>query len=127
MIVPTDELPRTLFPVRDQETDQHLGALEGALDETIGLLERYGEDQWAGWLRTSRSRLATGDAYGLDHLLQAFGGMGSFNDLALMRANGHQIDPAHEGEVNDRLIKLRSDIWTEANALRQALNRGGQA
>jgi hypothetical protein len=47
--------------------------------------------------------------------------MGSFNDLALMRVNGHRIDPAQEGEVNDLLVRLRSDIWTEAIALRQAL------
>jgi hypothetical protein len=95
--------------------------MEGVLDQTIGLLEPYGEDQWAAWLRTSRRRLAAGDAYGLDHLLQAFGGMGSFNDLALMRANGHRIDPAQDGEVNDLLVRLRSDIWTEAIALRQVL------
>jgi hypothetical protein len=38
-----------------------------------------------------------------------------------MRANGHRIDPAQEGEVNDFLEGLRSDIWTEAIALRQAL------
>jgi hypothetical protein len=107
--------------MRDQEADLHLAALEGVLDETIGLLERYGEDRWAAWLRTSRRRLAAGDAYGLDHLLQAFGGMGSFNDLALMRVNGHWIDPAQEGEFNDLLVRLRSDIWTEAIALRQAL------
>jgi hypothetical protein len=107
--------------MRHQDADLHLAALEGLLDETIGLLERYGGDQWAVWLRTSRRRLAAGDAYGLDHLLRAFGGMGSFNDLALMRVNGHRIDPAQEGDVNDLLVRLRSDIWTEAMALRQAL------
>jgi hypothetical protein len=31
--------------MRDQDADLHLAALDGLLDETIGLLERYGEDQ----------------------------------------------------------------------------------
>jgi Domain of unknown function (DUF6966) len=87
--------------MRDQDADLHLEAVEDVLDETIGLLERYGEDQWAAWPRTSRRRLAAGDAYGLDHLLQAFGGMGSFNDLALMRANGAP-DPSGPGGGGQR-------------------------
>jgi hypothetical protein len=62
-----------------------------------------------------------GDVYGLDHLLQAFGGMGSVSDLLLMRVNGHRIDPSQEGEINELLARLRSGIWTEATALRHAL------
>jgi hypothetical protein len=38
-----------------------------------------------------------------------------------MRVNGYRIDPAQEGEVNDLLVRLRSDIWTEAMALCEAL------
>ena len=59
VIVPMGGLPHTP-PMRDQDAELHLAALEGLLDETIGLLERYGEDQWVVWLRTARRRLHTG-------------------------------------------------------------------
>jgi hypothetical protein len=45
-------------------------------------------ERLAGDLRTIRA----GDAYGLDHLLQAFGGMGSINDLVIHPVNGHRVD-----------------------------------
>jgi hypothetical protein len=105
----------------NQQADVHLVALESLLDETIALLKQHGEDHWAGWLRISRQRLAAGDAYGLDHLLSAFGGMGSFNDLVVMRLNGHRIDPSKEDDINERLARVRSEVWTEATALPQAL------
>jgi hypothetical protein len=105
----------------NQHADVHLVALESLLDEIIELLEQHGEDHWAGWLRTSRQRLAAGDASGLDHLLSAFGGTGSFNDLTVMRLNGHQIDSSKEDDINERLGRVRSEVWTEATALHQAL------
>ncbi|WP_040421928.1 DUF6966 domain-containing protein, partial [Actinopolymorpha alba] len=63
--------------------------------------------------------------YGLDHLLSAFGGMGSLNDLLVLRVNGHEINEAQEGAVNTRLAELRNAIWTETTAIRRTIGSSG--
>ncbi|WP_202805926.1 DUF6966 domain-containing protein, partial [Actinopolymorpha alba] len=85
------------------EVEARASRLANLLDEAVGLLEKHGESHWASWLATSRRRIAAGDTYGLDHLLSAFGGMGSLNDLLVLRVNGHEINEAQEGAVNTRL------------------------
>ncbi|OBF81137.1 hypothetical protein A5791_05660 [Mycobacterium sp. 852002-51163_SCH5372311] len=40
-------------------------------------------ERWAARLTASRRRIARGDPYGVNDLLAAFGGMGSFSDLYL--------------------------------------------
>ncbi|WP_026257851.1 DUF6966 domain-containing protein, partial [Actinopolymorpha alba] len=70
-------------------------------------------------------RIAAGDTYGLDHLLSAFGGMGSLNDLLVLRVNGHEINEAQEGAVNTRLDELLNAIWTEATAIRRTIGSSG--
>lgn len=62
-----------------------IGFLLTALDEAVVILRELGGDDptvahWAGWLERDRARIAAGDLAGLDHLMQAFGGMGSIND-----------------------------------------------
>jgi hypothetical protein len=57
-----------------------LAALLAALTEAEALLRERGDTHWADWLERDRARIARGDAYGLDHVKQAFGGMGSIND-----------------------------------------------
>ncbi len=54
--------------------------LVGALAEAETLLREQRDCHWADWLARDRLRLAQGDAYGLHHITQAFGGMGSIND-----------------------------------------------
>jgi hypothetical protein len=58
-----------------------------------------------------------GDGYGLQHLLGAYGGMGSFSDLVIHPANGHQIDPGDLDAVNDQLRALGEAVWSRASAL----------
>lgn len=89
------------------------------LREASALLKSAGERHWAGWLDKSLSRIVRRDLSGVDHLLGAYGGMGSFNDLILMSANGHSVTDEDYRDVNDRLDTLRSRLYELARDVRQ--------
>jgi hypothetical protein len=93
------------------------------LDEAATLLNTHGETQWTSWLAKCKRKLGTNLDGGLDYVLGAFGGMGSFNDLVVIRLNGYHIQEADEAEVNDKLGELRTNIWAEATALRRQIRR----
>ena len=64
------------------------GSMADEVDTLLDLLEQaeahlrtQGQVHWADWLHRDRSLIAGHDAYGLKHLLRAYGGMGSINDL----------------------------------------------
>jgi hypothetical protein len=103
----------------DHQYQQLLEALAGL----VALLREYGESAWAEWLDRDRQRIQRGDAYGLEHLLGAFGGMGSLNDLLLHPANGHPVAPDRIDLVNDQLQALRGRCWRLATGLRRELDR----
>jgi hypothetical protein len=67
----------------------------------------------------SRRRLESNDCSGIDHLLGAYGGMGSFNDLLLTPDNGHTVSAADSGNVNDSLDALRSEMYSLARDIRR--------
>jgi hypothetical protein len=90
------------------------------LSEAESVLSCHGEEHWASWLRRDASLIQAGDGLGLEHLLSAFGGMGSFNDLILHPVNGHRIRDEETRPVNDRLGKLRSEIFELAEELRRS-------
>jgi hypothetical protein len=93
--------------------------LLNVLVEAEGLLRHHGEQHWASWLRGDAGLIRAGDGFGLEHLLSAFGGMGSFNDLILHAVNGHRIRDEETQRVNERLDQLRSEICTFADELRR--------
>jgi hypothetical protein len=104
--------------VSDSEFDERLTQLIANLDETATLLRDHGETHWLRWVTACRSELATCDAAAFDHVLGAFGGMGSLNDLLILGANGHLVRPEEESSVNDQLDDLRGAIWDDVSALR---------
>lgn len=104
------------------EAAERVQRLLCGLDEAIALLDQHGEGHWAQWMRTTRAEVQSQDARGLDRLLRAHGGMGSFNDVVLTHLNGHQIDPNEEPWVNERLGALRSSMYENASALRHDLD-----
>jgi hypothetical protein len=106
--------PDTVACVEDDLADELLRLLRRA----VALLDRMGEDHWAAWLRSDLATLQRGDAYGLDHLLRAFGGMGSINDVALTPTNGHPISEDDAAAVNADLRALLGAIYTAATSLR---------
>ena len=58
-------------------------ALAEYLHEAAAILGRHGIENWASWLRKDELRIKGLDFYGVEHLLSAFGGMGSLNDVGL--------------------------------------------
>jgi hypothetical protein len=106
--------------VSDTDLDRQMATLKSSLDQTIVLLRAHGEHQWLSWAERCQRELDANDSAAFDHVLGAFGGMGSFNDLLILGWNGHLIEPEREAAVNDRLAHLRTAIWTSAKALRRA-------
>ena len=89
------------------------------LRETSSLLKSVGEHHWAGWLDKSLSRIERSDLLGVEYLLGAYGGMGSFRDLVTMSANGHSGTEQDYRDVNGRLDTLRSEIYELARHIRR--------
>jgi hypothetical protein len=94
--------------------------LVAVLDELAAFLRRHSEAHWASWIERDRQALAAGDFHGVTHLLGAYGGMGSFNDLMLHPVNGHELDPSEIVSANERLDELRGRAYTLAHAIRRA-------
>jgi hypothetical protein len=91
--------------------------LASMLDEVVALLRAAGLASWAEWFERDADRIRSRDSSGVEHLLTAYGGMGSFNDVVLMS----RIDDASPGHVfqaeNERLDELRTRIYDLANKL----------
>jgi hypothetical protein len=49
--------------------------------DLVAQLRALGDAHWARWVDEERQRIEIGDAYGVEHFLAAFGGMGSLNDV----------------------------------------------
>jgi len=91
------------------------------LNEIIQLLESDGEEHWSHWMRKSRARLLNSDFSGVEHLLSAYGGMGSFNDLVICQSYENGQFHWKEGHVekNDKLNELRSKAWEIADQIKR--------
>lgn len=82
-------------------------------------LEARGENHWSRWLRGDAGRLRGGDFSGITHFLDAFGGMGSLNDLYICPTNGHHIAEAEVCDFNARLSSAISEAWSLAKAIQR--------
>ncbi len=100
--------------------------LAAALDSTIQLLLTEGESWWAAWLADNRDRLIKGDTQALEHLLSAFGGMGSLNDLFIARASRHRVPTDQDAATDALLNDMRNQIWSVANKLLDNLHPLGR-
>ena len=98
-----------------------LDELLEVLAEIIELLESDGEQHWSKWMRQSRARLVNSDYSGIKHLLSAYGGMGSFNDLVIGQCYENDQFRWKEGHIekNNRLAELRSKAWEMADVMRR--------
>lgn len=103
--------------MKPDEAEERVARLVASLDATSNLLDQHGESYWTRWIRGAQAEIEAQDANGLRRLSQAYGGMGSFNDLVLSHLNGHQINPDQEHAANHRLDTLRSTIYSEVTAL----------
>jgi hypothetical protein len=89
------------------------------LSETIALLRKYKEKSWADWLQQDHDWIAQRNFWGIQHLLNAFGGMGSFSDLLIHPANGHALQEEEVVPVNTRLNALRSELYALAAKIKR--------
>ncbi|QXE07330.1 hypothetical protein BJG93_36515 (plasmid) [Paraburkholderia sprentiae WSM5005] len=94
-----------------------INSLAQMLDQAEALLRSYGQVRWAEWLTKDARLIRSLDGYGLEHLLSAYGGMGSLNDVVLQRSNGGVGVLLDVGD-NERFDKLRSEIYDLARRLR---------
>jgi hypothetical protein len=107
--------------VPNTDFDGCLAELKSSLNQAIELLREHREQHWMSWAERCQRELDANDAAAFGHILSAFGGMGSFNDLLILASNGYLIGPDQEASVNDRLEHLRTAIWANARALRDEL------
>ncbi len=107
----------------DDESEGRLADLLASLDDASALLAKHGAHRWAAWLSEDRERIANHDRYGVEHLLMAFGGMGSLNDVVFHPMNGNASGEDDDGWENAKLDALRSKLFTDATALRRELDR----
>jgi hypothetical protein len=82
-----------------------------ALDEAEELLRSSGEAHWADWLSRGARDVRARAFEGVEHVLRAFGGMGSINDVVL---------PADDA----RLRRLLTRIFDAATELRRLTLHG---
>ncbi len=92
------------------------------LSRLINLLEGEEELHWASWLRKSKSRIETSDYSGIEYLLSAYGGMGSFSDLVICveAENGFCVVSDKGKSKNELLEQLRGHAWWLANEIKHA-------
>jgi hypothetical protein len=100
------------------------------LREIILLLEADGETHWSQWMRTAKARLENSDYSGVEYLLNAYGGMGSFNDLIIgqRHQDGKSSWLPEREDKNDRLDQLRSQAWELAEYIKRnhAIDSGAE-
>lgn len=83
------------------------------LDQLTSLLESVGEKHWRKWVSQASRRLSNSDYSGIEYLLSAYGGMGSFNDLVICQKKSHSTLQSTEWyqEKDNQLNSLRSTAW----------------
>ena len=97
--------------------DTEVQALAESLERASDFLQKYGLASWASWLAKDARLVREGDFYGVEHLLSAFGGMGSLNDVVLHPMNGQSIPDEDVNRVNEDLQAMLSDIGGRARKL----------
>ncbi|MEY2435163.1 MAG: hypothetical protein QOC92_4888 [Acidimicrobiaceae bacterium] len=93
--------------MHEREADARYNRLVDDLETMLQWLDDRDESHWATWLGESRRQILAHDGNGLSHLLRAYGGMGSFNDLPM------------RGEIE----RVRSRIYDDAGSLLGDLQR----
>ncbi len=85
------------------------------------LLERDGEQHWRAWLLHAKTRLEASDYSGIEYLLRAYGGMGSFNDFVAAQSfvDGQFTWKPGYVELNEEIDALRSKAWELATGIKR--------
>ena len=113
--------PIPLHPDTATQTE----SLAEALTRIIEVLDAHDEAHWRSWMNESLMQINDRDFRGVQHLLNAYGGMGSFNDLIIgQRMIDGSIEWApNAASDNDRLDALRSQAYGLAKSIQDAQHR----
>lgn len=101
----------------ENDLAQKTRQLIAILEQIVQLLAIHGEQHWSAWITQDITAIKKYDPNGMVHLLSAYGGMGSFDDLWLCAANGHRVDEMEVTRVNGTLSALRSEAYTLAKEI----------
>ena len=98
--------------------------LTEVLEELIAVLDEDNEEQWSAWMSQARKWILASDFSGVEKVLQAYGGMGSLNDLVLgyHYVDGQLQQKKGRGKLNDKLVLLRERAWKLANEIKREAN-----
>ncbi len=90
-------------------TGQKTAELIKVVDEMTVLLKQHSEENWVSWMGQVSARLKNSDYSGIEKLLGAYGGMGSFNDFVLIA----------KPSANEQLNVLRHKAWQLATDIKR--------
>ena len=80
--------------------------------QLVSVFRSYGINEWAEWLDRDADLIEAGNLEaGIEHLLSAYGGMGSMSDVFISRQAGDSIDDKDTSRVNSEVRALRSSIY----------------
>lgn len=91
-------------------------ALAANLEEAEALLRKHQISHWADWLKKDIRLIRNLDFYGIEHLLSAFGGMGSLNDLGLAersKENPKMLAPSADDQRFQSLLNSIHSLATK--------------
>ncbi len=91
------------------------------LDQLIVLLDVDDEKHWRKWMASARARLLNSDYSGIELLIGAYGGMGSFSDLVVGQSvvDGQFQWKDGAQDANDKLDSLRGQAYVIADSIRR--------
>jgi len=92
-------------------------ALAAMIEEAESILRKYEISHWADWLKKDALLIRKLDFYGIEHLLSAFGGMGSLNDLGLAKPSTENPAVLVTSADDGRFQSLLNDIHSLATKL----------
>ena len=97
--------------------DPDIAALAEMLEEAETFLRNYEISHWAEWVAKDARLIRNRDFFGVEHLLSAFGGMGSINDLSLAVPSKAKSNMSAAVKDDERFHLLLSKIHALATQL----------
>ena len=87
--------------------------LINVLNLLIPILEKEENYYWTKWMKRARRLILKSDFTGVENIIGAYRGVGSFNDLVIGYANKKEnlMEKENQKQLNSRLNSLRSEVY----------------
>lgn len=99
--------------------DVEVEQLAELMQKVADLLFEHNENNWGQWFALDVLRIKNQDYYGVEHVLAAFGGAGSINDLVLHPLSDRYTEIDMD-DLNNQLANWLREVFTLASKLRRA-------